>query len=280
MIPTTSAIPGNPLENCFSILGFPRMFFGVMAETGDSSGSMHRGGTFPTTHWSVVLVAAQVGTLQADQALTKLCETYWYPLYAFARREGCSPHDAEDLTQGFFLHLLEKNAFAAADLARGRFRTFLLTAIRNFQINEWHRRHAKKREGGYVLKPLDADTAETRYAAEPADNTSPERLYDRNWAWALLGRVLTRLRANEEAAGRGALFERLKPTLMGERLTLSYGELAAGLKTTEEALRMAAVRLRRRFRRMLREEIAPTVARPEEIDDEIRHLFASLGGEG
>ena len=254
------------------------MFLPIMAETGDSSGSMRSGGTFVTTHWSVVLVATQAGTPQADQALATLCEKYWYPLYAFARRQGCSPHDAEDLTQAFFLHLLEKNSLAAADQARGRFRSFLLTAMRHFLINEWHRGQARKREGRHILVPLDADIAETRYVAEMADNARPEKLYDRNWAWALLDRVLARLRADEEAVGRGALYEQLKPALMGERLTLSYGEMAAGLKTTEEALRMAAVRLRRRFLKMLREEVSPTVASPEEIDEEIRHLLASLGG--
>jgi DNA-directed RNA polymerase specialized sigma24 family protein len=249
----------------------------AMAEAGDLSGSTHGGGNFPPTHWSIVLAAAQAGSPEADQALAKLCETYWYPLYAFARRQGSSPSDAEDLTQAFFLHLLQKNTLAAADRARGRFRNFLLTALKHFLINAWHRGQAKKQGGGHVLVPLDTDSAETRYGAEPADDASPEKLYDRNWAWTLLDRVLARLRAELEADGKGALFDRLKPALMGEPIRPSSAEVAAEFKLTKPALRMAVHRLRRRFRKLLREEIAPTVASPEEIDDEIRHLFAALG---
>ena len=249
-----------------------------MAEAGDDSGNTQSGGAFPPTHWTLVLQAAQASSPQADQALASLCQAYWYPLYAFARRQGCSPHDAEDLTQSFFLHLLEKNTLAAADRARGRFRTFLLAAMKHILINEWHRGQAQKRGGAQIVLSLDADTAETRYAAEPADGASPENLYDRNWAWTLLDRVLARLRADDEAAGKGALFDRLKPALMGERIKPSLADVAAEFNTTETALRMAVHRLRRRFRKLLREEIAPTVANPEEIDDEIRHLFAALGG--
>jgi hypothetical protein len=153
----------------------------------------------------------------------------------------------------------------------------LLTALRHFQINQWRRGQAQKREGGRVLVSLDAGSAETRYAAEPVDNVSPEKLYDRNWALTLLNRALARLCAEYEAEGKSALFERLKPTLEGERLKPSSAVVAAEVGTTVVALRMAVHRLRRRLRELLREEIAPTVANPEDIDDELRHLFASLG---
>ncbi len=249
-----------------------------MAEAGEVPGNTLSGGAFPPTHWSVVLQAAQTGSPHADQALARLCQAYWYPLYAFARRQGCSPLDAEDLTQGFFLHLIEKNTLAVADRARGRFRTFLLSSMKHFLINEWQRGQALKRGGAHVVVSLDADTAETRYAAEPTGGVSPENLYDRNWAWTVLDRVLGRLRTEEETGGKGNLFHRLKPALMGERLGSSYAEVAAEFNLTETALRMAVHRLRRRFRKLLREEIAPTVAGPKEVDEEIRHLFAALGG--
>ena len=227
---------------------------------------------FGATHWSVV-IAAGGDSSRARSALEKLCATYWYPLYAFVRRRGHSAHDAQDLTQGFFARLLEKNDLASVDRARGRFRSFLLAALDHFLINEWHRARTQKRGGATVLFSFDALDAESRLRHEPATD-SPEQIYDRRWAMTLLDQVMARLRTEMAGAGKLAHFEALKFCLTGERT--AYAEVGARLAMSEGAVKVAVHRLRERYRALLRAEIAETVATPEEIEDELRALLAAL----
>ncbi len=231
---------------------------------------------FATTHWSLV-VAAQGASPAAREALAELCRLYWYPLYAYVRRRGHSDDEAQDLTQEFFARLLERNDLARLDPARGRFRAFLLAACRHFLANQRDHAHALKRGGG--LRPLSLDLAdsERRYASEPSHEQTPERLFERRWALTLLDCVLQRLRQHYETAGQLLLFERLKGSLTGAA-TDTYAESAAVLGMTEGAVKVAAHRLRQRYRDLLREEIARTVADPGEVDDEIRELFGALAG--
>src|SRR5437762_286436 len=189
---------------------------------------------FTTTHWSVVLMAGQADSPQANDALEKLCRTYWYPLYAYVRRQGNSPEDAQDLTQEFFSRFLEKGYVKLADRERGRFRTFLLTSMKHFLVNEWAKRRAAKRGGGQVFS-LDDENAETRYGLEPVDNLTPEKLYDRNWAAALLERAAGRLRAEYTGFGKLGLFERLQGLLRGEKSEVPYADLARQLGLSEGA---------------------------------------------
>jgi len=231
---------------------------------------------FATTHWSVVLTAGRRDTTRARDALESLCRVYWLPIYAFVRRQGHTTHDAQDLTQAFFARLLEKNSFADADRNRGRFRTFLLAALKHFLANEWDKAHAKKRGGWRVVIPLDASSAETAGGLEPADNSTPEKIFERRWALAVLTQVLRRLRAEHVRDGKEALFEQLKPTLTEASHDVRYAEIAARLGTSEGAVKTAVHRLRRRYRELLRSEIAGTVGDPGEIEDEIRNLFAAL----
>lgn len=233
---------------------------------------------FVTTHWSVVLTAGRSDTTRARDALAKLCQTYWYPLYAYVRRRGHSPEDAQDLTQEFFARLLEKNWVTNADQTRGRFRSFLLSAMNHFLADEWDKARAQKRGGGVPLVPLQLDTAETRYGREPADNTTPEHSFERRWALTLLDGVLNRLRAEYERESKAELFATLHPCLVGERTAQPYAELAAKMDASEGAVKSAVHRLRQRYRQLLREEIANTVAGPEEVDEELRHLFSLLAG--
>jgi RNA polymerase sigma-70 factor (ECF subfamily) len=233
-------------------------------------------GRFATTHWSVVLAAACDRDTLAQEALARLCKTYWYPLYAFVRCQGCSPQDAEDLTQEFFARLLAKHYLRDVDRSKGRFRSFLLAALKHFLANEWARARRLKRGGGQTLVPLDALSAESRYGREPADTLTPEASYERRWALTLLNQVLARLAGEQEAAGKQAQFARLQGCLTGEKGLPPYVELAAGLGVTEGAVKVAVHRLRQRYRELLREEIALTVASPAEIEDEIRRLFRAL----
>jgi RNA polymerase sigma-70 factor (ECF subfamily) len=230
---------------------------------------------FPTTAWSVVLAAGHDPT-GAQGALARLCEAYWYPVYAYIRHRGYSSQDAEDLTQQFFAHLLETHLVQAARPDRGRFRSFFLASVRNFLANEWDRAHAGKRGGAAVALPLDFVAAEGRYAAELSNRLTPERLFDRRCALALLERVLMRLRSEFETAGRTPRFELMKSFLDSEPSESSYARLAAGLDISEGAARVAVYRLRSRYRELLREEISEIVASPDEIEDEIRHLLAAL----
>jgi RNA polymerase sigma-70 factor (ECF subfamily) len=205
-----------------------------------------------------------------------LCERYWYPLYAYVRRRGYDQHQAQDLTQSFFVRLLEKGTLAAASPERGRFRTFLLTVLKHFLANEWDREHAQKRGGDRQRLALDYAAGESRWSFEPADLLTPERAFERQWALTLLDAVVARLHEELVQAGKGKQFELLKETLLGDRAAGAYAAAAAELNLSEEAVRQAAHRLRKRFRELLRAEVAQTVAAPDEIDDEIRSLFAAL----
>lgn len=233
---------------------------------------------FVTTHWSVVLTAARSDTPHAQEALARLCETYWYPLYAYVRRRGHSAEDAQDSTQEFFCRLLAGNWVSDADRTKGRFRTFLLTALNRFLTNEWDRARAEKRGGHAVPVPLDTDMAESRYCADAGDALTPDRLYDRQWAMTLLERALTRLEAEHQRLGKAAEFTALSPALTADRGDIPYALMAAQLGLNEPATRMAVHRLRKRFREVFREEIAQTVAQPGEVEEEIRHLLAALAG--
>ena len=233
---------------------------------------------FLPTHWTVVLAAGSRDSTEARDALEKLCRTYWPPIYAFIRRQGHNPHDAQDLTQGFFARVLEKNYISAADRTKGRFRSFLLGTLKHFLANEWDRTNAQKRGGGQVLIPLDAATEETSCGFEPADQLTAEKIFERRWALTLLDQVLRRLRSEYVADGKEPLFEQLKHTLTEASRALPYAQIAAQLNTSEGAIKVAVHRLRQRYRELLRAEIASTVAGPEEVDDEIRNLFAALAG--
>ncbi|HEV2329150.1 MAG TPA: RNA polymerase sigma factor [Verrucomicrobiae bacterium] len=251
------------------------------AQAGDTrapADAVGRQPVFATTHWSVVLRAGQSDTTRAQDALAKLCSTYWYPLYAYVRRRGYSPHDAQDLTQAFFAHILERQSFVHADPNRGRFRSFLLGVMNHFLANEWTRAHAQKRGGGATPLPLEFETAETRYIREPVDNTTPEQNYERRWALALLEVVLRRLADEYKQEGRAEVFAEFNPCLVGERSALPYAELAAKLGVSEGTVKSAVHRMRQRYRQLLRDEIANTVAEPDEVDAELRHLFNILSG--
>jgi len=210
--------------------------------------------------------------------LAKLCQAYWYPLYAYVRRRGHSPEDAQDLTQEFFARLLEKNWVRNADQQKGRFRSFLLGAMNHFLADEWDKARAQKRGGGVKPLPLQFDTAETRFSLEPADNLTPERAFERRWALTLLDEVLNRLRLEYEHDGKVELFAALNPCLVGDRTSQPYAELAAKLGVSEGAVKATVHRLRQRYRQLLRDEIAHTVSEPGEVDEELRHLFAVLAG--
>lgn len=232
---------------------------------------------FATTRWSVVLHAGRSGP-GAHDALSRLCRTYWFPLYAHARRRGLSAHDAEDMTQEFFARLLAREAIARADPARGRFRTFILTALDRFLTDEWHRARAAKRGGSSERISLDLSGAEDRFLQIADPGASPDRLFDREWALAALRTVLERLEREYAAAGKAAVFAVLKPTLTSPRDTLPYAELAAQLGRNENAVKVAVHRLRQRYRALLRAEIADTLAEGEDADAdaELRLLLQAL----
>ncbi|MDB6171873.1 MAG: hypothetical protein JWL59_1184 [Chthoniobacteraceae bacterium] len=227
---------------------------------------------FLTTRWSVVLTAQEGAASGAHEALEILCRSYWYPLYAFVRRSGHGPHDAQDLTQEFFARLLEKNWLHSAAPERGRFRTFLLVAMKRFLAKEWHRASAQKRGGGTMLLPLDTVDAERRYAGEPV--LAAEEVFERRWAMMLLEQTLEQLSAEYD----GREFGCLKNWLTAERGAIPYGELAAQLDISEGAARVAVHRLRKRFRAIFREIIAQTVDRNGAVEDEMRHLGKVLAG--
>jgi RNA polymerase sigma-70 factor (ECF subfamily) len=223
-----------------------------------------------------VLSAGEDSSPAARQALEQLCASYWYPLYSYVRRNGHRPHDAQDLVQEFFGRFLERKYLRHADRNRGRFRTFLLTSLKNFLVNEWNKANREKRGGGRQPISLDAEETETRFLAEPADERSPDKAFDRRWAMVLLGTVLNHLEAEFAAAERGQVFEELKSCLTGEDNESSYAEIGRRLGTTEGNLKVTVHRLRRRYRELLREEIGRTVDGPEAIDQEMRDLFAAL----
>jgi RNA polymerase sigma-70 factor (ECF subfamily) len=233
-------------------------------------------GAFVTTRWSVVLTAGRSDTTRAQSALTTLCRSYWYPLYTYVRRRGYSSHDAQDLTQEFFARLLEHNWLARASRERGRFRTFLLSALSHFLANEWDKARAQKRGGAVEFLPLQLNAAETRYGAEPPDPVTPEQCYERRWALTLLDNVLLRLGAEYAEDQKGNLFGALKPCLVGERQAQPYSVLGSKLGMSEGAVKVAVHRLRQRYREILKDEIAQTVSVPEEVEEEMRYLMAVL----
>ena len=232
---------------------------------------------FVTTHWSVVLSAREKESPQSAAALETLCRTYWYPLYAFSRRQGRAPHDAQDLTQGFFARLLQKDYLQAAAREKGKFRTFLLVAFKRFLANEWDREHAQKRGGFTPVVSIDQELAESRFAAEPTHNVQPDVLFDRQWAMTLLDQTMRQLQEEYVASGRARLFEYLQSCLAQEESALRYAEIATRLNLTEPAVKMAVHRLRARYREILRAEIAHTVSATEEVEEEIRQLFSAFG---
>jgi RNA polymerase sigma factor (sigma-70 family) len=238
----------------------------------------HTGRKFKLTRWSVVLAAAEEASPQAQEALATLCQTYWYPLYAYIRHQGYPPHDAQDLTQEFFFKLLQKRYLAGIQREGGKFRSFLLTALKRFLANEWDRARAQKRGGRHTVVSIDGDAAESRYRLEPAHELTAEKIYEQRWAQALLDRVFGRLREDYHQAGKQNLFDLISPSLSRSRDAMPYAQIAARLGVTEAAVKMAVKRLRARYRELLRAEIAPTVASPEEVEEEIRHLFAAFSG--
>jgi RNA polymerase sigma factor (sigma-70 family) len=235
-------------------------------------------GCFVTTHWSIVLSAGRSDTPRARDALERLCQVYWYPLYAYVRRRGYAPADAQDLTQEFFARLLARNWVSNADPHKGRFRTFLLTAMAHFLADEWDRCRAQKRGAGRQVLPFEVESGETRFQLEPPDPLTPEKIYERRWAQALLETVFEQLRQAYAAEGKAALFDELKAGLAQRRSALPYAEIAGRLQMNEGALRVAVHRLRQRYREMLRAEIAHTVAGPGEVEEELRYLFRVLTG--
>ena len=238
----------------------------------DSLTSTNAPRPFPATHWSVVLAARGGDEAASLRALETLCRAYWYPLYAYLRRQGHAPHDAQDLTQGFFARLLEKHYLDAADRDKGRFRSFLLMAFKRFLAKEWERHRAQKRGGSKAMLSLDSEMAERRYQGEGAEHLAPDRIYERRWALTLLDQALATLRQDYQALGRAAEFDCLKEHLTAERGEIPYAEVAERLGMAEGTARAAVHRLRSRFRAVFRVEIARTVAVPEEVEDEVRYL--------
>lgn len=241
-----------------------------------SSSTPPSAGVFATTRWTVVMAAGATDSPRACAALETLCTNYWYPLYAYVRRQGHGPHDAQDLTQAFFARLLEKNYLADVQREKGRFRSFLLASLKHFLANEWDRERALKRGGGRKLIALDDDSAESRYRLEPKDDLSADKIYERRWALTLLDKVLNTLRAEYEQGGKAEAFEILKPYLSAGRTSVSYAHAAEKLGMNEGAVKVAVHRLRKRYRELLRAEIAQTVSTTSEIEAEIRYLFAAL----
>jgi RNA polymerase sigma-70 factor (ECF subfamily) len=249
-----------------------------MADFPDGPAEPPRADPFATTQWSLVLLARDRASPQADEALAALCRAYWYPLYAFIRRQVRTAEQAEDLTQEFFARLLEKDYLRTVDRTRGRFRAFLLACCKHFLANERDRARARKRGGGRSILSLDFQSAADRYRREPADTLTPEKLFERRWALTLLDQALEQLGQAFSQAGKGELFGHLKVTLVGAVGKPSHAEAAEALGMTEAAVKKAAQRLRERYRVILRELIAATVDGPGEVDDEIQTLFAVLSG--
>lgn len=244
------------------------------SESKAPQGSLDRGGGyFNTTHWSVVLLAGQQDSPSAAAALDRLCRTYWYPLYAYCRRQGYSSPDGEDLTQQFFAVFLAKNSWASATPERGRFRNFLLASFKHFLANEYNRSQSAKRGGRHAFVSWEEMEAEANYQHEPGEGFTPERLFDQAWAFTLLGHAMKKLQTEYTSVGKQPLFDALQVFLTGEKTELTYEEIGANLKMGESAVKMAVSRLRQRYGQMLRREIAHTVADPALVEDELRHLL-------
>ena len=237
-----------------------------------------RSTSFATTRWSVVLAAADRASPGARAALSTLCETYWYPLYAFARRRGMSAEDAQDSTQEFFARLLEKESLRHVHPDKGRFRSFLLTSFKNFMEDERARARAKKRGGGQIPVSIDLETAEGRYSNEPAAALTPDKIFERRWAMTLLDRAVERLREEHARANKERIFERLKDYLPGGGGSVPYARAARDLDISEIAVKVAVHRLRRRFRAHLLDEIAQTLGHYDDLGAEVRHLLSVMEG--
>ncbi len=231
---------------------------------------------FDTTRWSIVVAAGRDETSHSREALESLCQNYWRPIYAYLRRHGYGVHDAQDLTQGFFARFLEKNYLKAVSPEKGRFRYYLLGALKHYLSNERDRAQAKKRGGGRAFVPLDDSGAESHYRIEPRDELTPEKIFDRSWALTLLDQVLSRVEGEFVSADKQVLFDRLKVCLTGGESTVPYKQTAAELNISEGAVKVTVHRMRRRYREILNEEVAQTVGSPEDTQDEIRYLLAAF----
>ena len=233
-------------------------------------------GLFATTHWSVVLAAGQEASPQSAEALEQLCRAYWYPLYAYVRRRGYNPEDAEDLAQEFFARFLAGNYLVRVDRERAKFRSYLLGALNHFLADAWDHAHRLKRGGGQANQPFDVRSGESRFTLEPVAELTPDRLFDRGWALTVLDQVISRLRQEYEQSGKRRLFDKLSAFLPGDAEADSYGELARELGMTEGTVRVAVHRLRRRYGELFSAEVAHTVSSPAEIHDEMRYLLGAV----
>ncbi len=231
---------------------------------------------FATTSWSLVAAAGGAPSPEAERALGELCGDYWYPLYAYVRRRGHDADDARDLTQAFFVKLLEKDGLRAADPARGRFRSFLLTSMKHFLTSEWRRQVAEKRGGGVEVLSIDYQDAEHRYQIDPGHELTPEAVFERRWALALLDRAVEELAADYHQRGQGTLFDAMREFLGHDPARLPYAELSRTLGQSEGALRTAASRLRGRWREKLRALVAETVRDDDKVEEELKSLLSAL----
>ena len=236
----------------------------------------HKNAQFATTRWSIVTAAGDSDSPKHQEALNSLCQTYWFPLYAYLRRNGHDAQEAADFTQAFFAQLLDKKYLRSVQPRPGKFRSFMLTALKHFVANQYKYEKAKKRGGGRNIFSLNYEQAEDRYALEPATDMSPEKLFERSWALTVLYRTMDRLEAEQIAKNRTQLFQGLRAYLVADKDSVPYQDLASDLNMTEGAVRVAVHRLRKRCKEILRDEVAQTVAMPEEIDEEIRGLFNAL----
>lgn len=241
------------------------------------SSSQAAGDIFVTTRWTVVLTAGRRHTPQSDHALEELCRTYWFPLYAYVRRHGHAKADAEDLVQAFFARFLTKNYLEGLGAERGRFRAFLLASLKNFLANEWKKSQRLKRGGGDTVLSLDWETADTKFQVAATNEPSPDRAFDREWAVALLARVIERLRVECAADGKAQQFDQLRIFLTAGKGAMPHADAARSLGMDEGAVRVAVHRLRRRYRELLRDEISHTLADPAMVEEEIRALFGAFG---
>jgi len=235
---------------------------------------LDRGAVFRTTQWSIVLSAGSEDSIIAAAALEELCQRYWFPLYACVRRSGYSHADAADMTQAFFARVVEKKTLSDVEPGVARFRSFLLTALKRFLINEWQTANRLKRGGGKQI--ISLDDADEKYSAEPADNASPDKLFEKRWALSVIDLSLARLRREFVASEKPDLFDALKPALSGEKLDKPYAEIAQSFGLSESAVKVAVHRMRKRFGDLLRAEVADTIQNPADVDDEVRYLIAAL----
>jgi DNA-directed RNA polymerase specialized sigma24 family protein len=250
-----------------------------MAEENKNHAAAPGQGTwFTTTHWSLILNAQDASSPQAAAALDKLCRTYWYPLYVFIRRQGEDEESAKDLTQGFFARLLEKHYLAQVHREKGKFRSFLLAALKHYLADERDKARAQKRGGGQAFVSLDDSTGEQRYRLEPVDGMDAEKLFERRWALTLLDQARARLKEEYRQNGKSDLFDRLAVLEAGDWNAPPYAQVAAELELTESGVKSAVLRLRQRHRELVREEVAHTVERPEQVDGEIRYLITVISG--